>query len=181
MPRVQPVDPAAATGLAAEQLAVTKKMLGATPNLFTTAANSPAALTAMNGFFQALGKGKLGPKVGERIAIAVAQANGCEYCLSAHCAIGTMHGLTPDELGAARKGRSTESRAQAAITLALAVLGTKGRVPDATLAQARAAGLTDGEIVEVVAHVALNIFTNYLNNLAGTAVDFPLVALAEAA
>lgn len=181
MPRLQPIDPATATGAAAEQLAGTRKLLGSTPNMFTTAAHSPAALTAMNGFFVALGKGTLGGKIGERVAIAVAQANGCGYCLSAHTAIGGMHGVDAAELAAAKRGHSTDAKAQAAITLALAIVATKGRVSDAELAAARVAGLTDGEIVEVVAHVALNIFTNYFNNLAGTDVDFPVVALEEAA
>ena len=111
----------------------------------------PAALNATNAFFAALGKGQLGGKVGEQVAIAVAQTNGCEYCLAAHTAIGGMRGVSAADLG------------------------------DAELAAARVAGLVDGEIVEVVAHVALNIFTNYLNNLAGTDVDFPRVALETAA
>lgn len=181
MPRIQPLDPAAATGPVTDQLAVTRKMLGATPNLFTTAANSTAALTAMNAFFQALGKGRLGGKIGERIAIAVAQVNGCEYCLSAHTALGQMHGVDAAELDAARNGISSDARAQAAVTLALDIVDTKGRVSDGSLGEARAAGLTDSDIVEIVAHVALNVFTNYLNNLAGTEVDFPVVSLAQAA
>lgn len=181
MPRIAPVDSAATTGAAADQLAATKKMFGSTPNMFTTAAQSPAAITAMNGFFAALSAGSLGGKVGERIAIAVAQANGCEYCLSAHTYIGQLHKVSAEELAAAKRGSSSEPKAQAAITLALAIVRTKGRVPDADLAAARVAGLTDSEIVEVTAHVALNIFTNYFNNLVGTVVDFPLVALEQAA
>jgi uncharacterized peroxidase-related enzyme len=181
MTRIAPLDPAAITGPAADQLAATKKLLGSTPNMFTTAAHSPAALTAMNGFFVALGKGALGGKIGERIAIAVAQVNGCEYCLSAHTALGQMHKVSADELAAARHGTSADPEAQAAISLALDIVRTKGRVSDSALATARVAGLTDGEIVEVTAHVALNVFTNYLNNLAGTEVDFPLVRLEQAA
>lgn len=181
MPRIQPIDPAAATGATAVQLAATRKMLGGTPNLFTTTAHSPAALTAMNGFFVALAKGALGARIGERIAIAVAQANGCRYCLAAHTALGALHGVDASELAAAKRGRSTDARAQAAITLALALVASRGRVSDAALAAARAAGLGESEIVETVGHVALNIFTNYLNNLAETDVDFPPVALESAA
>lgn len=181
MPRISPIDPATASGALADHLAATKKMLGSTPNLFTTAANSTPALAAMNGFFMALGKGKLGGKIGERVALAIAQANGCEYCLSAHTALGQMHGVDAAELAAARRGSSTDPRAQAAITLALDIVKTRGRVSDDSLAAARAAGLEDSEIVEIVAHVAINIFTNYLNNLAGTEVDFPRVALEQAA
>ncbi|QJR37414.1 carboxymuconolactone decarboxylase family protein [Gemmatimonas groenlandica] len=181
MPRIQPVDPTAATGAAAEQLAATRKAFGATPNMFLTAAQSPATLTALNSLFGTLGKGLLGGKIGERIAIAVAQQNGCKYCLSAHTAIGGMHGVAAAELDAARHGASADPKASAAIALALAILHTSGRVDDAVLAAARLAGLSDSEIVETVAHVALNVFTNSLNNLADTDVDFPLVSLATAA
>lgn len=181
MPRIQPIEIATATGAAAEQLAATKKLFGATPNMFTTAAQSPATLTALNGFFAALGKASLGGKIGEQVAIAIAQSNGCEYCLSAHTAIGRMHGVSADNLHAARSGTSDNPKAQAAISLALDIVRTKGHVADASLAAARLAGLTDGEIVEVVGHVALNIFTNYLNNVAGTVVDFPVVTLEQAA
>ncbi len=181
MQRIHPVDSATATGAAAEQLAVTKKLFGSTPNMFATAARSPATLAAMNSFFAALGKSPLGGKVGEQIAIAVAQSNGCEYCLSAHTAIGGMHGVSAANLASARSGHSDDPKAQAAISLALDIVRTKGRVSDATLAAARVSGLGDSDIVEVVGHVALNIFTNYLNNLAGTDVDFPVVAIEQAA
>jgi uncharacterized peroxidase-related enzyme len=181
MPRIQPIDAAAATGTVTDQLTATRTMLGSTPNMFTTAANSAAALTSMNALFAALGKGKLGGKIGERVALAIAQVNGCEYCLSAHTAIGHLYGLSESELAAARYGNSVDSKARAAIEFALAVLDAKGRVSDATLAAARAAELDDNEIVELVAHVALNVFTNYLNNLAETEVDFPLVRLEQAA
>jgi uncharacterized peroxidase-related enzyme len=181
MPRIQPIDPATATGVAAEQLAGTKSFVGAIPNMFATAAQSTPTLTAMNGFFVALAMGPLGGKIGERIAIAVAQANGCRYCLAAHTALGQRHGVDAGELVAAKRGRSTDPKAQAALTLALAILETKGRVSDATLAAARAAGLGDREIVETVGHVALNVFTNYLNNLADTDVDFPAVPFETAA
>lgn len=181
MPRVQPIDPSTATGAVAAQLAGTRKALGGTPNLFTTAAHSPAALTALNGLFGALSRSAIGAAIGEQVAIAVAQQNGCAYCLAAHTALGGLQGVTPGELSAARLGRSADPKATATMALATAIVRTRGKVDDATLDAARAAGLTEGEIVEVVAHVALNVFTNYLNNLAQTDVDFPLVALAEAA
>ena len=177
MPRIQPIDPATATAVVAAQLDETRKSLGSTPHLFTTAAQSPATITALNGLFAALGTGALAGKIGERIAIAVAQQNGCEYCLSAHTALGSMFGLDAAELNAAKRGQSSDDKALAAMTLALAVLRTRGKVDDAAIASARKAGLTDGDLVEVVAHVALNVFTNYLNNLAQTEVDFPRVVL----
>jgi AhpD family alkylhydroperoxidase len=124
MSRIQPVLPSTATGLPAEHLAATKKLFGSTPNLFTTAAQSPATLAAMNGFFASLGKAPLGGKVGEQVAIAVAQANGCEYCLSAHTAIGGMHGVSAANLASARHGHSDDPKTQAAITLALEIVRT---------------------------------------------------------
>ena len=135
----------------------------------------------MNALFAALSKGNLAGKIGERVGLAIAQSNGCEYCLSAHTAIGQLHGIPASELAAARHGHSVDPKAQAAIAFALAVLNTKGRVSDSTIGEARAAGLSDGEIVEVVAHVALHVFANYLSNVAKTEVDFPLVPLDQVA
>ena len=94
-------------------------------------------------------RAEVGGKVGEQVAIAVAQANGCEYCLSAHTAIGGMHGVSAANLASARHGHSDDPKTQAAITLALEIVRTKGRVSDATLAAAHTAGFTDGDIVEV--------------------------------
>jgi uncharacterized peroxidase-related enzyme len=179
MPRIAILNPAAATGETATLLAATKAAFGGTPNLFLTAANSPAALEAMLGLFKSTGKSSLGAKTGEQIAIAVAQANGCGYCLSAHTAIGKMHGLDAATLAGARRGASADPKTAA--SLALAIVETRGKVSDAALATARAAGVTDAEITEVVAHVALNIFTNYLNNVAETVIDFPEVAVEQAA
>lgn len=177
MPRIHPIDPSTASAAVTAQLEGTRKMLGLTPNMFTTAANSPAALIALNGFFAALAKGSLGGKIGERVAIAIAQENHCEYCLSAHTALGAMHGVDAAELSNARSGNSTDAKANAAIALALAIVKLRGQVDDAVLTSARNSGLSEGEIVEVVAHVALNVFTNYLNNVSETVVDFPVVAI----
>lgn len=181
MPRIAPIDPSSATGDTAAQLAVARRMFGGTPNLVTTAAHSPAAVGAMLSLFAHLGKASLGAKAGEQIAIAVAQANGCGYCLSAHTAIGALHGLTPGALASARQARASDPKTAALLTLAVAINEARGHIDDATLDQARAAGLSDTEIVEVVAHVALNVFTNYLNSVAETTIDFPEVSLTAAA
>lgn len=181
MPRIQPASATDAAPAAIEQLAATKQMFGSTPNLFTTAARSPAALTALNGLFAALGKAPLAGKIGEQVAIAIAQANSCGYCLAAHTAIGGMHKVSAANLAAARHGQSDDPTAQAAITLALEIVATKGHVSDHALAAARNVGLDDGAIVEIVAHVALNIFTNYLNSVAETTLDFPAIPLDQAA
>jgi len=181
MPRIQPIDPTTTTGDAGTYLAATRKMFGGTPNLFTTAANSPAALNALLGLFAGVGKVSLGARLGEQIAIAVAQSNGCGYCLSAHTAIGSMRGLDAASLAAAKHGHAPDAKAQAVLQLAVAINQARGRIDDHTLAAARMAGVTDAEVVEVVAHVALNVFTNYLNNVSQTEIDFPPVALEPAA
>ena len=181
MPRIQPIDPASATGDTAAHLDTARKMFGATPNLVTTAAHSPAALGAMLSLFANVGRSSLGAKTGELIAITVAQSNGCGYCLAAHTAIGGSLGLSAAALGDARRAESSDPRTAALLELAVAVNQSRGRISDETLADARAAGISDGEIIEVIAHVALNVFTNYVNNVAGTTVDFPEVPFAAAA
>jgi uncharacterized peroxidase-related enzyme len=181
MPRITPITPSTATPETAAQLDVCRKMFGGTPNLFTTAANSPVGLGALLSLFANVGKSSFGAKVGELIAIAVAQSNGCGYCLSAHSAIGTSFGLTPVALESARRAESTDRHTMAALQLAVAINESRGHVDDAALASARAAGITDAQVIEVVAHVALNVFTNYLNSVAETTIDFPEVRLATAA
>lgn len=181
MPRITPLDPTTATGDAVAPLAVARKMFGKIPNLSSTAALAPWALEAMNAFFAATGKSTLGTQRGEQIAIAVAQSNGCGYCLSAHTAIGGMYGLDAATLAAARGAQAPDAKTTALLHLAVAINETRGHISDATLAAARAAGISDAEVVETVALVALNVFTNYLNSVAGTEIDFPVVALDEAA
>ena len=181
MPRINPIDPAAATGDAAAHIETSRRMFGTTLNHVTTAAHSPAVVGALLAMVANLSKSSLGAKTGELIAIGVAEANGCEYCLSAHTAIGTSLGLTPVALEAARVGKSTEAKTAGVLKLATAINESRGRIDDATLAAARLAGLTDAEIVEVVGLVALNVFTNYLNNVAKTALDFPEVPASAAA
>jgi len=180
MPRINPIDPTTAHADAAGPLATMARAFGGrAPNLFTTAAQSPAVVGAMVSFFGFMGKTSVGPQVGEQIALAVAQSNGCSYCLSAHTAIGGLHGLTPDEMTAARDAEATDPKVRALLELAVAVNVARGHIDDAAIAIARDAGLTDAEIVEVVAHVALNVFTNYLNTVAQTTIDFPEVSVAS--
>lgn len=180
MPRIVPIDPSAATGETAAHLATARKLFGGLPNLVTTAARSPAAVGALVGLFGSLARSSLGAKAGEQIALAVAQSNGCGYCLSAHTAVGGKLGLTPGALAAARKAEADDPKTAALLRLAVEINRSRGHIDDATLAAARQAGLDDGEIVEAVAHVALNVFTNYLNSVAETAIDFPVVSLAAA-
>jgi len=146
-------------------------------NIFRGMANSPAALDAYLKFSGALAGGKLDGKTREAIALAVGQVNRCEYCLAAHTFLGKKAGLDDAAVKEARQGRSADAKAQAAVVLAQRVVETRGRVTDAEIAAAKAAGLDDGDIAEVVANVAVNLFTNYFNNLNQTDVDFPKVAV----
>lgn len=156
-------------------LEAVKKQLGSVPNLFRVVAKSPAALEGYLGLNGALGKGALDAKMRERIALRVAELNGCSYCLSAHSFLGKLNKLDEAELSAARSGRSADVKAEAALRFVTEIMRTQGHVSSAALADVRAAGYNDAELVEVVAHVALNTLTNYMNSVAGTEVDFPRV------
>jgi len=175
MPRLSHVDPATATGEAKELLDKVEAALGGTPNMFTTLATSPAALEAYLTFSGALDKGALPAAVRAQIAIAVAEANGSGYCLSAHTALGRTAGLGEAELSACRRAESSDPKTDAALKFALAVVASRGEVSGEEIDSARAAGLADGELAEVVANVAVNVFTNYFNHVAQTTIDFPRV------
>ena len=176
MPRIRAIDPQEATGKAKELLDGVKAKIGMVPNLMRTFANSPAALEAYLSFSGALSSGALSAKLREQIALAVADANRCEYCLSAHTAIGRMVGLNDNELAASRQAKSSDSRTEAALTFAHEIVVKRGEISDGDLAAVRAAGYGDAEITEIVANVALNILTNYFNHIAQTVVDFPKVS-----
>jgi AhpD family alkylhydroperoxidase len=140
--------------------------------MFRIAAQSPVGLETMLSMFGTLAGGTLGAQLQEQLAIAVSQFNECDWCLSAHTAIGRKHGLSQAELDAARSAESSDPKASAALKLAHRVLSDRGHIDDADIAAARAAGFTDGQVVEVVANVALTVFTNYLNNVSKTHNDF---------
>ena len=159
-----------------------RKQLGSVPNLFRVIANSPAGLQGYLGLSGALAKGSLDARTRERIAIAVAEINGCGYCLSAHTYLGkTLAKLDDAEITANRSGASNDPKADAALRFAVSVVTTRGHVSDAELASVRQAGFDDAQIVEIVLHVALNTLTNYVNEVAGTEIDFPVVAPRKAA
>ena len=173
MARIHQVAPESATGKAKELLDAVQGKLGLVPNLTRAMANSPAVLEGYLGLSGALGKGRLSAKNREQIALAVGQANLCDYCLAAHSAIGKMVGLTPEQILDSRRGTAVDPKSDAVIRFARKVVDERGRVSDADIADVRAAGLNDGAIAEVVANVALNIFTNYFNHVAETDIDFP--------
>ncbi|MBW6398218.1 carboxymuconolactone decarboxylase family protein [Roseomonas sp. HJA6] len=154
-----------------------QKSLGSVPNLFRLLATSPAALGGYLGLSGALAKGALDARTRERLALAIAEFHGCGYCLAAHSFIGAnLAKLDTTEIAANRAGRSTDAKADAAIRFALTVVEARGQVGEDALATVRAAGWGDAEILEIILHVALNTLTNYVNEVAGTVVDFPPVA-----
>lgn len=180
MPRLNAIDPKEATGKAKELLDGVKTKIGMVPNLMRTFANSPAALEGYLNFSGALGGGLLDAKLREQIALAVADANNCEYCLSAHTAIGKMAGLNENELVSSRQASSIDAKTDAALKFAHQLVVKRGELFDSEVQAVRAAGYNDGEITEIIANVALNIFTNYFNHVAQTVVDFPKVSLTVA-
>ncbi len=158
-------------------LEAVKKQLGTVPNLFRVVSNSPAALEGYLGLSGALSKGRLPAATRERIALAVAEINGCSYCLSAHSYLGkNLAKLDDAEILANRHGHSNDAKADAAVQFAAQVTKARGHVGDADLAAVKLAGYDDAQIVEIVLHVALNTWTNYLNEVARTVVDFPVAA-----
>ena len=173
----------AAPAAAHASLTAVKAKIGIIPNLHRLIANSPAALQAYLGFGEPLGHGALDARTRERIALAVAEANGCGYCLAAHSYIGkNMAKLDEAEIAANRHGRSTDAKADAAVRFAVQVVAARGHVAAADVQAVKDAGYTDGQIVEIVTHVALNTLTNYVNEVFQTEIDFPLAApLAHAA
>lgn len=156
--------------------------LGVVPNLFRIVANSPAVLEAYLGFSGALGKGKLSAATRERISLAVAEVNGCDYCLSAHTYLGrNLAKLDDAEITANRNGASNDVKADAAVRFAAKVARDRAAVTDADVEAVKQAGYSDAEIVEIIGNVALNVFTNYINEALKTEVDFPHVAARKAA
>ncbi len=163
-------------------LEAVNKQLGSVPNVFRVAGHSPAALEGYVGMMGALAKGALRAATRERIALAVAEVNGCHYCLAAHSYLGKHVARLGDaEIAANRAGGSTDAKADAAVRFAVLVARERGHVGDAALQAVRAAGYSDAQVVEIVQHVALNTWTNYLNEVAATEIDFPAVAALETA
>jgi uncharacterized peroxidase-related enzyme len=172
-PRIPTITNETTTPQVLETLAGVKKSLGMVPNLFATVAQSPAALQAYLGFSGALGHGSLPAKLRESLALAVGEANACDYCVSAHTLLGGMAGLNAQNVTDARRGTAADPKTAVALAFARKVVKDRGVVSDADVQALRTAGYTNGDIVEIVAHVALNLFTNYFNHIAATEIDFP--------
>ena len=173
MQRIQSVNPQTAQGRARELLDAVKANLGLVPNMTRAMAVSPSVLDAFLGFSGALSQGVLPAQVREQLALDVAEANHCDYCVSAHCALGKRAGLTDQDILNSRRGESTDPKTDVLLGFALKLVANRGLVNDVDIAAVRDVGYGDAEIAEVVAHVGLNVFTNYFNHVAGTVIDFP--------
>lgn len=173
IPRIQPVTTNDACPKQRELLDQVKKSVGVVPNLIGTLAHSPAAAKAYLAFSQSLAGGWLDSPLRERLALAVGENNQCRYCVSAHAMLGSKAGLSVSEIDAARRGTSTDSKVAAALRFATRVLETHGRINQDDWETVTQAGYNEAEVIEIVAHVALNFFTNTLNHVAGTEIDFP--------
>lgn len=181
MSRVPLIDPAEADPRVAPLLGKIDGVFGTVPNMFRAVANSPAALQSMWGAFGAFGGGSLGPALTEQIAVAVADRNRCRYCLAAHTVLGTNAGLAEDELSAAQQAHSRDPRTQALLEFVVAVVEQRGQVDEQSIRSLREHGWSDEQIVEAIAQVALNLFTNYINIALDVPVDFPEVPFRDAA
>jgi uncharacterized peroxidase-related enzyme len=157
-------------------LEAVNKRLGAVPNLFRMVSNSPAALEGYLNLSGALAKGALPAATGERIALAVAEVNGCDYCLAAHTYLAKkLAGLSDGEIAANRDGRSSDPKADAAVRFAVQLVNQRGHVSERDVQAVRQAGFDDAQLIEIVLHVALNTWTNYVNTVAKTEIDFSAV------
>lgn len=159
----------------AEIFAAARASMGKVPNLFRVLAQAPAALDVYTGSKRFLHDGVLTPQAQEQIAIAIAAANGCDYCLAAHTGAARAVGVSTEDRASAQNGRTSDAKIQAILDLALAINATHGQASAPALETARAYGLSDAEILETIAHVAINILTNSVNNIVGTTLDFPKV------
>jgi uncharacterized peroxidase-related enzyme len=159
-----------------------QRQLGVVPNMFRLIATSPQALEGYLGLSGALGHGALPAATRERIALAVAEVNGCDYCLSAHAYLGrNVAKLDDAEITANRNGASNDPKADAAVRFAAQVTRARGHISEAELSAVRLAGYTDAQVIEIVQNVALNTWTNYVNEVFKTDIDFPVVTARRAA
>ena len=176
MTRLKALSPDDATGKTKELFNGIQSKLGMVPNMMRTMGNSSAVLEGYLNLSGALSKGTLGAKLGELLALTVAECNTCDYCLSAHTFIGEkLVGIDAKALTASREGKSGNDKIEAALKFAQTLVEKSGSVTDADVQAVKAAGYSEGEVGEIVAHVGLNIMTNYFNLVAKTAIDFPEV------
>ncbi len=177
MQRIPAIDPAQTTGKTKQLLDAVQAQLGVIPNLMKTIAASPAALEGYLSLSGALKHGTLGGRFGEQLSLLTAQQNGCEYCLSAHTYLGEhVAKLDAEEMCRNRAGDAENEKTHAGLQFAQQLIARRGKVTAEEFEAVRAAGYTDGQISEIIGHVALNILTNYFNNAVQTEIDFPKVS-----
>lgn len=179
--RIKPVDPEMAKGKAKRVFERLQSTLGLVPNLVRVLGNSPAALEGYVNLGAAVSTGSFNQKIREQIALTVAEINLCSYCLSAHTYLAEKAGLAPAEIANATRASASAPKVDAILKLARTIVNERGQISDSDLERAQAAGLTDSEIVETLANVVLCIFTNYVNHMARTEIDFPQVKPSKAA
>jgi uncharacterized peroxidase-related enzyme len=177
MARIQPINRQSASAEVNTTLDAVKSKLGLVPNLYATVAQAPAVLNAQLAFGEALSHGRLTAKQRESLALAIGQANSCQYCLSAHSLVARGTGLNAEAIQSARRGEAADPVTDALLTLAVKIVNQRGILSDADVAEAYAAGVDDGLLLEVIAHVALNTLTNYTNHIVQTEIDFPVVTV----
>ncbi|MFC3159501.1 uncharacterized peroxidase-related enzyme [Chryseobacterium arachidis] len=176
MARIKALNPEEATGKTKELFDTVQSKMGMVPNMMRTLGNSPAVLNAYLGFNAGLNYSSLGGKLGELIALTVANENGCNYCNAAHSFVGGKMGIGEQDINDARNALSSDPKINAALVFAKEILNTKGSVSDEALEKVRTAGYNDAQILEILAQVSLSIFTNYANILSDTDIDFPKLA-----
>ena len=181
MSNIKLIDPAITTGSQQQTFGQIQKAFGTVPNMFRAIGNSSAALNSMWTSFVALGQGTLGQQLGEQVAVLVANINRCEYCLAAHTMLGQNAGLTAAQLSEAQVGKSNDKKVQAALIFSSKMVSQRAHLSTFDIAEIKQAGFNDADIAELIAHVALNIFTNYTNVSLAVPIDFPQVELVQAA
>lgn len=179
--RITSIDPATATGSNKKYFDALQSSLGLIPNMTRAMGQSPAVLEGYVLLNGALSKGALGRKLSEELALTLAGANHCDYCASAHTVLGKLAGLDETQVSGALRATAEDSKTAAALKFAKLLVEKHGQIADADFQAVRAAGFTEGEVGEIVAHVAINVFTNYFNNVARTDIDFPRVNVSKAA
>jgi len=172
--RIPSLNTSSATGTNKKFFDMLQANLGLIPNMTRAMAESPAVLEGYMSLSGALSKGSLGKKLGEELALTLAGVNRCSYCASAHSVLGKLAGLDENQIVSALRGDATETRVAAALKFANTLVEKRGQISDVDFQAVTKAGFTAGEVGEIVGHVALNIFTNYFNNVANTEIDFPL-------
>ncbi|WP_163408834.1 carboxymuconolactone decarboxylase family protein [Flavobacterium ajazii] len=180
MARLTALNPEEVTGKTKDLFNAVQAKLGVVPNMMRTMGNSPAVLEGYLNLSGALSHGKLSAKTGELIALAVSESNSCDYCLAAHTFIGEkLVKADPAVLHAARTGNAADAKTEAILQLAKTLISKGGLANDEDVNKAKNTGVSDAEIAETIAHVALNVLTNYFNNVANTEIDFPKVSNLE--